>query len=246
MTIENLTYLLKNPQSLTDEHLPKIDAILKEYPYFQSVRAIQLKGLYQKNSYKYNKALKITAAYTIDRTVLFNFITTTSFKQPITTISQEVEIDSQKDLNSDEKIENKINQPESEKSAKEILGIGKPISFSSNEPHTFNEWLQLSNFKRVDKSVKSTSQTDLINQFIESNPKIKPISKTKPTSDLAIESLNEDAQLMTETLAKVYLEQKKYKKAIQAYRILSLKYPEKSGFFANRIKAIKILQINKS
>ena len=44
---------------------------------------------------------------------------------------------------------------------------------------------------------------------------------------------------MTETLAKVYLAQNNYKKAIQAYRILSLKYPEKSGFFADRISAIK-------
>jgi hypothetical protein len=47
---------------------------------------------------------------------------------------------------------------------------------------------------------------------------------------------------MTETLAKVYLEQKKYENAIKAYHILSLKYPKKSGFFADRIKAIKILQ----
>ena len=51
---------------------------------------------------------------------------------------------------------------------------------------------------------------------------------------------------MTETLAKVYLEQKKYENAIKAYRILILKYPEKSGFFADRIKAIKNLQKNKS
>jgi hypothetical protein len=49
---------------------------------------------------------------------------------------------------------------------------------------------------------------------------------------------------MTETLAKVYLEQKKYSKAIQAYEILILKYPEKSIFFADRIKDIKILQQN--
>jgi hypothetical protein len=48
-------------------------------------------------------------------------------------------------------------------------------------------------------------------------------------------------------LARVYLEQRKYKKAIQAYRILSLKYPEKSGFFADRIKAVeKIKQENTS
>jgi hypothetical protein len=49
---------------------------------------------------------------------------------------------------------------------------------------------------------------------------------------------------MTETLAKVYLEQKKYNKAIQAYEILILKYPEKSSFFADRINEIKNLQQN--
>ena len=48
--------------------------------------------------------------------------------------------------------------------------------------------------------------------------------------------------LMTETLARIYVEQKNYKKAIQSYKILSLKYPEKSGFFADQIKAIKKLQ----
>ena len=50
---------------------------------------------------------------------------------------------------------------------------------------------------------------------------------------------------MTETLAKVYLAQKKYENAIQAYKILSLKYPEKSSLFADQIQRIKILQNNK-
>ena len=50
--------------------------------------------------------------------------------------------------------------------------------------------------------------------------------------------------LMTETLARVYLEQKKYQKAIQAYQILILKYPEKSSFFADRISDIKNIQQN--
>jgi hypothetical protein len=47
---------------------------------------------------------------------------------------------------------------------------------------------------------------------------------------------------MTETLARIYLEQKNYEKAIQSYKILSLKYPEKSGFFADQIQAIKEIQ----
>jgi hypothetical protein len=50
---------------------------------------------------------------------------------------------------------------------------------------------------------------------------------------------------MTETLARVYLAQKKYKKAMQAYKILILKNPEKSSFFADQIRAIKKLQKNK-
>jgi hypothetical protein len=47
---------------------------------------------------------------------------------------------------------------------------------------------------------------------------------------------------MTETLAKVFVKQQKYTKALQAYQILGLKYPEKNSFFANQIKEIKRLQ----
>ena len=47
---------------------------------------------------------------------------------------------------------------------------------------------------------------------------------------------------MTETLAKVLVKQKKYKKAIGAYKILSLKYPEKNVFFADKIQEIRKLQ----
>jgi hypothetical protein len=57
-----------------------------------------------------------------------------------------------------------------------------------------------------------------------------------------MDSVTENDSLMTETLAHVYVEQKKYEKAITAFTILSLKYPEKSSFFALQIEAIKKLQ----
>ena len=47
---------------------------------------------------------------------------------------------------------------------------------------------------------------------------------------------------MTETLAKVLMKQKKYNKALEAYQILGLKYPEKNSFFANQIKKIRKLK----
>lgn len=85
---------------------------------------------------------------------------------------------------------------------------------------------------------------ELIDKFIESNPKIVPVrNATQPVANIE-KSSSDNSLPMTETLARVYLEQKKYQKAIQAYEILILKYPEKSVFFADRIADIKILQQN--
>ena len=85
----------------------------------------------------------------------------------------------------------------------------------------------------------------MIDRFIDKNPKIISVKKEN-NKIISITKNKSDSSLMTETLAKVYLEQKKFSEAIKAYEILSLKYPEKSGFFADQIKRTKILQNNKS
>ena len=103
--------------------------------------------------------------------------------------------------------------------------------------------------KTTDKPVKKPrvkneaikKKYDRIDKFIASNPKIVPTEQST-TIDISQSSTINQNELMTETLARVYLEQKKYKNAIQAYKILSLKYPEKSSFFADRIKAVEKLR----
>jgi uncharacterized protein HemY len=88
-------------------------------------------------------------------------------------------------------------------------------------------------------------KAEIIDKFIETNPKISPIKQVAINPTVQFDINQEDnSYLMTETLARVYLEQKKYTKAIQAYEILILKYPEKISFFADRISDIKILQQN--
>lgn len=129
----------------------------------------------------------------------------------------------------------------------------KPVSFTKNETHSFQEWLQLSKIKPIDRTEENSEakpenttleyKLELIDKFIETNPKIPP-PKEDVNPPLFTQKNEDTSYLMTETLAKVYLEQKKYNKAIQAYEILILKYPEKSSLFADRILEIKELQQN--
>lgn len=86
---------------------------------------------------------------------------------------------------------------------------------------------------------------ELIDQFIRKPPRFKPNKKNQNTLDMSKISEKSDSSIITETLAQVYRQQKHYDKAIEAYEILRLKYPEKSGLFADRILEIKKLKENK-
>jgi hypothetical protein len=131
------------------------------------------------------------------------------------------------------------------------IGTGKPLEFNSQEAHSFSEWLSLTKAtpilrntsKQKPKSSLKSRKSQLIDNFISKSPKIKP-NKTASNSNVTLDRTVLPEAMMTETLARVYLEQKNYKKAIQAFKILSLKNPEKSGFFADQIRAIKKLQEN--
>ncbi|HMI07742.1 MAG TPA: hypothetical protein VK528_09375 [Flavobacterium sp.] len=350
MNISEYTYLINKPDAVNEKQTVILEKIVQEFPYFQSARALYLKGLYNQNSFKYNYVLKVTAAHTADRSVLFDFITSETFTsinkelyeqklseisdisvkeseviepklekrentveqsilslikeaepkevvfeavtevtpepeivtEPEDVISETVETLSEIEIPAEiayefvpvetvEAVETPPTAPEEtieQTTAEQKLEIGKPLEFSITEKHSFQEWLQLSKIQpivRETENIPSEAATaeapeetdtesdsgkqkknELINRFIETNPKIPPVKHDAPLpTNIIVEPSNADnSYLMTETLARVYLEQKKYHKAIQAYQILILKYPEKSSFFADRILDIKNLQQN--
>ena len=281
MNITEYLTLINKPNAINDKQTSSLEKIVMEFPYFQSARALRLKGLYNEESFRYNYELKNTAAHTTDRTILFDFIISDTFtridknlyEQKLAEIN-EIDVDATELLFKEVKIgarENSLEQSiltsikeasaseesNSDSSIEEKLNIGKPLVFSLTEKYSFEEWLQLSKIQPIvrDNSTPKEEKTTpidpekekklaLIDKFIEANPKIPPIKKDTELSNKIETSSENRPYLMTETLARVYLEQNKYNKAIQAYEILILKYPEKSSFFANRISDIKILQQN--
>lgn len=125
----------------------------------------------------------------------------------------------------------------------------------TKDSHSFSEWLTvLKNKNHPEEKEKSeekeslppVKKIELLDSFVEKLPEIKQKSRhatrgEMPAINWDLVNQEQEDSLVTETLAKVYLLQKHYTKAIKAFEILKLKYPEKSSFFADQISEIRKL-----
>ena len=211
MKPERIIQLIEDPKKIKSDDIITLNNLLLKYPYFHIGQLLLTKGLLNTKNIHYNRQLKKAAAYCLDRKKLFYLITLNEVTKNKTKISKK------------------------EKTIEKKLAIGEPLEFNKEESHSFSEWLTLLNVKKIQRK-----EPDLIDDFLS-----KEITITKPKkeaffkpTDIAKESLIANDDLVTPTLAKVYLEQGHYEKAIDSYKKLILKYPKKSSFFAAQIKLI--------
>ena len=232
MTKETYHQWMHNPQNLGAKESKELLQLTKDHPYCQSSQLLFLKSLHNENSIQFNKQLKIAAAFAGERQQLFYLVTEKDKRHQQKPI-----------INKKEPIVVSTNEI-----AKQKLGIGQPLQFNTKEKHSFSEWLKLTKAKPIERKEEALKQVqtledkvNLIEQFVT-----KERSKTKKKEffspiNQAKKSLEDKMTFVTETLARVYLEQEHYEKAKLAYQNLSLKYPEKSSFFASQIELIEKL-----
>jgi hypothetical protein len=110
----------------------------------------------------------------------------------------------------------------------------------------FYSWLETKNNKpkeernSAEKEHKESTE-NLLDAFIQNNPSISPLDKDdiQPKKHYQIQQNIED--FSTETLARIFIKQKNYRKAIEVYEQLSLKIPEKKAYFATQILLLQDL-----
>ena len=213
MNKKNFIKILQQPEKLSKKELLFLQEISDEFPYFQPSRAIYLKSLAENEDIKFKKHLKSTAIYSRDRKILFDFIKNIQ--------NQNDKVFFNKNEITSALVENKISD-----------------SIEISEQNSFVDWLKLSNLKPIDRS----KETQAVDKFISKKPKIRIEANETQSDNDKNDDLENQSGFMTETLAKLYLNQKNYEKAIQSYKILILKFPEKNSYFADQIKKIKKLK----
>ncbi len=233
---EKLPVLIQKKQK-TDEILPKI--IETKKPEWKPMGFVSNTpdSLIDKKEEKSNKKEQIQAENPVPE---IERKETESEERPVFNVSFFTEEVSAIETEIKEKIEVGKNQEE-EKTTEN--------SENSNVPNFINTWQNWLKIERNEPKIiekpsisKIEVKSQIIENFIENEPKI---SKLKEDSDFVIKEKSDDiSHLMTETLAKLYVEQKLYSKAIKAHEILIKKYPEKEKLFKDKIKEIKDLRKN--
>ena len=231
---KNFINLISNFDPKNINQKKELESIIFEYPYFQLAHAIYLKSLKIQDQFNFDLILKKTAILSSRRKMIFNWIN-----------------DTENNLFEIQKRTKKIKIKDTQPPGNQIEGTSNFNKSKEEEQRMlFVDWvMSYTNSKKENENRPLESKIEIIDSFLEKNPKI-PKSKEKGNADdflnLALDNKFNKSELMTETLAKIYVKQQKFKEALYAYRILSLKYPEKSSLFANQIKKLQKKQNKKT
>jgi len=259
MNKETFYQYLRFPELLDDRSLTDLEKIVEEYPYFQTAHLLYLKNLNNQGSIKYDQELKKTAVWVNNRNKLF-YLLDKRVLLPVNEAFYVGENTSQSNVPDvyDFKALSSVTEFDSDapSGAKTIDDeLSQLIMSGAAQSSTFynvGDQVDLEDFKNTFKKNKAVaSKTEekpksnrdlLIDKFIDDQPKIVPKERAElPAQDHGLNESLDENEMITDTLAKIYIKQGLYDKAIFAYEKLSLKYPEKNIYFAGQIKKIKQL-----
>jgi len=227
--------LLKTPNELTNENLDATKTLVLEFPFCQSAEILFVLNLFKDENISFHNQLKITAAYAQSRNILRKHLDslTTSENKPIILPDEISSSTKQKTEIKPDFADKTINESDVLK----IDRLKKIINKRLAEIDAKQKLKETNNTSIIDNP---KSKKEIIDNYIQNNPSITPnkLEFYNPLDEAKI-SIVDEINIVSETLAKIYTDQKLFSKATKIYEKLILKFPEKSSYFANQIKILK-------
>lgn len=219
MTTDQLYQYMQAPELLNRETLRDLRELTERYPAFEGGWMLYLKNLKNLNDVSFEQELINGAIRIQNRRKLYLFL-----KQ------QEKEPESTQEADASDQID-------------DIYSLIFPTEYrleTDEKPE--------GSLSEIARSIqdKPGKKVRLIDKFLEAQPKMPPIKEAQDASPMDGKPVKEEVSedFVTETLASIYAQQGYYKKALQIFEKLSLKYPEKSAYFAAQMEKINHLMNN--
>ena len=241
--------LINHPERMDRETLYELRSLLALYPYFQTARLLMLQNLFLLHDPSFDEELRRAAIHITDRKVLFQMIEAAHYRIPMQKEKKEPVSDEERENRTISLIDNFLEsipkentEEQTEKPKRKPTPADAAIDYVAYllESETENEQAS---------EVPQLIGQDLIDTFINNDKKriiLNEEPEYKPEFDEQGENGEEESNegYFTETLARIYIKQGRYSKALEIIQRLSLQYPKKNAYFADQIRFLEKLIIN--
>ena len=253
----DIAELIAHPERMDRDTLYELRSLLALYPYFQPARLLMLQNLYLLHDAAFDEELRHAAIYITDRKVLFQMVEAAHYRLKT--------LDSYKPTKSQQPHSSQTHQDPQERDSRTLSLIDDFLDSMPPEEETgkkprrkptpadaavdYVAYLLETEGNDDADEVPQLKGQNLIDTFIE-HDKGKIVLNENPTLKPEIEPEQQEMEkeagddIYTETMARIYIKQGKYSKALEIIRRLSLVDSEKNAYFADQIRFLEKLIIN--
>lgn len=224
MTAQELSALISEPSTLSPEQLPELLHLAEAYPYCAPLSFLYLYGLAHTKDVRYTSELNRLAIRLPSRAQLYRLVERPETMEPRESVST--------DKGEPEDAFALIDEFLSE--AKEA-GQDLPESLSYT-PAEAGDYFSTPAGRETLEQAPAQEEASAPTLCVAPSEKPAPAPAPEPQED----------ELLTETLAKIYIQQGHYAKAHRIITTLSLNYPKKNRYFADQIRFLeRLIENNK-
>jgi len=272
MKTDDIRQWINDPSQLNRESMLQLKSVMEEYPCFTIARMLYLKSLLNLNDLHFSASLIKTAVSVPDRRRLYYFIEGKNLPERLEN-PQAAPLESGGFSLIDRFLQGSTPtmaplKEEAETVSDTLLetpaSADAPVAEKLIMPEegfvlNYAEFLSMQPEFGPTEPVQPMNGQELIDQFLESSANNETKIRLKPEADKAageasieevaaleqmVSSFNLPEDSFTDTLARIYLKQKRYDRALEIFKGLSLKYPEKNVYFADQIRFLEKLIIH--
>ncbi len=238
----DILHYIHHPEQLDRETLFTLRSLVAQYPYYQPARILLLRNLFLLHDPSFDEELRRAAVFITDRNVLFEMVEAAHYLQEKKPESTKKETEGDKSSRTMSLIDSFLDSvPEQQEAPKKR----KPTPADAAIDYVAY-LLETESDDEKNEQTPAMKGQSLIDDFINSKDGRRIQLKENPeyTPQLDDDAKQGGEGFFTETLAKIYVKQGRYSKALEIIKRLNLNYPKKSAYFADQIRFLERLIIN--